>query len=195
MLAAVLLILGLVGWAAIARALAPTGNTTRSRFDTIIVLGTSVDSEGNPTPELLARVTEGVREYERGVAPHIILTGGPAHNHFVEAQVMARIARAQGVPESAIFVEPEALDTIQNACFAGRIAKAHGWTSAEVISSQYHLPRAGLIFNRLPLEWHSHAAPMLTPESSSSGRTDSALEILKTMRYLVYANWAERCSP
>ena len=65
---------------------------------------------------------------------------------------MARTAEAQGVPESAIFVEPSARDTIQNACFAARIMKAHGWTSAEVVSSPSHLPRAALIFSRLPIQ-------------------------------------------
>jgi len=29
-------------------------------------------------------------------------------------------------------VEPEAKDTIQNACYAVRLMKAHGWRSAEV---------------------------------------------------------------
>ena len=74
---------------------------------------------------------------------------------------MARTAEAQGVPESAIFVEPSARDTIQNACFATRIMEAHGWTSAEVVSSPSHLPRAAQIFSRLPIERRTHAAPSL----------------------------------
>jgi uncharacterized SAM-binding protein YcdF (DUF218 family) len=193
-LAAIVLIVGTVAWAIIARALAPTSNTARSHFDTLIVLGTPADSEGYPTPDLLARVTEGVREYERGVAPRLIFTGGPAHNRFVEAQVMASAAEALGVPQSAIFVEPQAKDTIQNACFADRIARDHGWTSAEVISSAAHLPRAALIFNRLPLQWRTHAVPVLTPESTQPSSA-TVMETLKTVRYLVYANWAERCSP
>lgn len=193
-LGAAVLVAGLLAWATIARALAPKGNTARTRFDTIIVLGTPADSEGNPTPEMLARVTEGVREYERGVAPHIIFTGGPAHNRFIEAQVMVRTAEAQGVPRSAIAIEPEARDTIQNACFAERLARTRGWNSTEVISSWYHLPRAGMIFNRLPLEWRTHAAPMLTARPTGVPGGDTMIETLKTIRYLVYANWAESCS-
>lgn len=181
-------------WAVLARAFAPTGNTAIGRFDTIIVLGIPADSDGNPTPEQLARVTEGVHEYERGAAPRLILTGGAAHNQFVEAQVMARVAEAQGVPASSIFIEPEAKDTIQNACYSLRIMKARGWHSAEVVSAESHLPRAGLIFSRLPLDWRSHAAPPLEPESGPS-YGEAALEVLKTVRYLIYANWAERCSP
>ena len=61
---------------------APSSNTNLTRFDAIIVLGSPADADGNPTPEQLARVTEGVREYERDVAPRLIFTGGPAHNRF-----------------------------------------------------------------------------------------------------------------
>ncbi len=184
-----------LAWAVIARMLAPAGNTNRNHFDAIIVLGSPADSEGNPKPTQLAIVTESVREYERGVAPRLILTGGPAHNQFVEARVMARVAHAQGVPESAIFVEPEARNTIQNACYAARIAKEHGWHSAEIVSIARHLPRTGLIFSRLPLEWRTHAAPPLAPESGGSTYAGESLETLKTVRYLLYANWAERCEP
>lgn len=183
----------LVAWAVLARAFAPAGNTSRSRFDAIIVLGASADAEGNPTPTQLARVTEAVHEYERGVAPRLILTGGATSHGYVEAQVMARTAEAMGVPASSIYPEPEALNTIQNACYAVRIMKAQGWRSAEVVSSASHLPRAGLIFSGTAIEWRTHPAPSLEPESGFLDETAAALETLKTLRYLVYAQWAQRC--
>jgi uncharacterized SAM-binding protein YcdF (DUF218 family) len=187
------LIVLLFAWAAIERQIAPVSNTAQTRFDAIVVLGTPADADGNPTPSQLARVTEAVHEYERGVAPRLILTGGAAHNRFVEARVMAQAAHAQGIPEAALFVEPEAEDTIQNACYSARIMKAHGWTSAEVVSAASHLPRAGLIFSRLPIQWRTHAAPPLTPQPASPILT--AVETFKTARYLVWADWAERCDP
>lgn len=193
--AAIVLILGLLAWGAIARHLASSGNTALTRFDALIVLGTPADADGNPTPAQLARVLEAVNEYKRGVAPRLILTGGAAHNRFVEARVMERAAQAQGVPESALFVEPEARDTIQNACFADRIMKAHGWRSAEVISSAGHLPRAGLIFSRLPLEWRTHAAVPLEPQSAAYAGAVTLVETLKTVRYLVWTRQMERCEP
>lgn len=194
-LSSILLITGLLAWAVIARLLAPSANTALTRFDAIIVLGNPADSDGNPTPEQLARVTEGVHEYERGVAPRLILTGGAAHNQFTEARVMARSAEAMGIPPAAIFIEPEARDTMQNACFSERIMKAHGWRSAEVVSRASHLPRAGLIFDELPLAWRTHAAPPVEPESPAYQWTVSAVEDLKTVRYLVWARWSERCEP
>jgi uncharacterized SAM-binding protein YcdF (DUF218 family) len=185
----------LLGWAALARQFAPQSNTSLTRFDVLILLGTPADSDGNPTPAELARVIEGVHEYERGVAPRLILTGGAAHNRFVEAQVMAQAAHAQGIPESALFVEQQAMDTIQNACYAVRIMKAHGWHSAEVISGATHLPRAGLIFSRLPLEWRTRAAPPWRPEPAAYRAVMVAIETLKTARYLIWTRQTERCEP
>jgi len=188
------IIAALFAWAAIARYTAPVSNTSLSRFDAIIVLGTSADRDGNPTPQQLARVNEAVREYELGVAPRLIFTGGATRANFVEADVMARTAKAEGIPESAIFEERQATDTIQNACYSTRIMKSHGWHSAELISAAEHLPRAGLIFERMPIEWRIHAAPPITP-GSGSGIFSSAWEMVKTVRYLVWARQMERCEP
>jgi uncharacterized SAM-binding protein YcdF (DUF218 family) len=187
--------LAVLAWATIARRLAPTSNCALTRFDAIIVLGTPADSDGNPKPEMLAHITEAVHEYERGAAPRLILTGGAAHNRFVEARVMARTAEAEGIPESAIFLEPQAMDTIQNACYSVRIMKAHGWRSAEVISSQDHLPRAALIFSSLPMQWSTHPAPPLSPESAAYEDLRATVEVLKTARYLIWARWVDHCEP
>jgi uncharacterized SAM-binding protein YcdF (DUF218 family) len=191
----------LLAWAVAARTLAPRANSSRQSFDAILVLGTPADSDGNPTPELLDRITEGVREYERGVAPRIVVSGAAAHNRFVEADVMARVAEAQGVPASVILEEPRALDTIQNACYSAHILESHGWRSVEVVSSASHLPRAAMIFARLSrqkpagaLEWAIHAARSdLTPGYYS--RAANVVETLKTARYLIWSRWVETCAP
>lgn len=188
-----LAIAGFVTWAALARLFAPLSNTGLTRFDALVVLGTPADSDGNPTPEQLSRVTEAVHEYERGVAPRLILSGGAAHNQFVEAEVMARAAEAQGIPRSAIFIEPKAQDTIQNACYSARIMRAHGWRSAEVVSSAAHLPRTGLIFSHLPIDWRTHAAPPMGADSELRSTAAEVIETIKTARYLLYTSWSERC--
>jgi uncharacterized SAM-binding protein YcdF (DUF218 family) len=194
-LAAIAGVVVLIVWAALAREFARISNSNLARFDAIIVLGSPADSDGNPTPQQLARVTEGVREYMRGVAPRLILTGGATRNQFVEAETMARVAESEGIPDSAIFMETRAKDTIQNACFATRIMQAHNWRSAEVVSSAYHLPRAAMIFGRLPIKWRMHVAPPVAPESGFSTALTSVGETLKTVRYLLYADWADRCQP
>ena len=181
-------------WAILARAFAPSGNTAQSRFDVIIILGGGIDSDGNPEPVLQSRITEGVREYERGVAPRIIVTGGEQKG-YIQANVMARVAQAQGVPASAIVVEPKAENTIQNACFSARIMKQHGWNSAEVVTSAPHVARAGIIFSRAPIAWRMRSAPSLARTSAASAWADSVDEDLHMAYYLLFSQWADRCSP
>lgn len=192
----VVAVAALLLWASFAHSAASHANTARQNFDAIIVLGTPTDSDGNPTPVMLDRVSEGVREYERGVAPRIIFTGSAAHNHFTEAAAMARIAHSRGVPEAAILQEPRALDTMQNACYSARMLHERGLHSAEVVSSPTHMPRAAMIFAHLPadlaLEWRVHsAANDLTP--AIEDKAANVIEIFKTARYLVWARWTESC--
>ncbi len=143
----------------------PNHNTAATRFDTLIVLGYPASPDGTPSPEQRERVLEAVREYKSGIAPNIIMTGGPAHNQFVEAHVMATLAESQGVPASAIVEEPQAQNTIQNIYYSSQIMHAHNWRSAEVISSPAHLGRAAMILDAtakahpgLAIDWHTHPA-------------------------------------
>jgi uncharacterized SAM-binding protein YcdF (DUF218 family) len=143
----------------------PTHNATQNHFDTLVVLGTPARPDGTPSPEQRERVLEGVREYKAGIAPRIIMTGGAAHNSFVEAHVMAQFAATQGVPASAILEEPQAQNTIQNIYYSAQIMHYNNWSSAEVVSSPSHLGRTSLILNALnitqptlSIDWRTHAA-------------------------------------
>lgn len=145
------------------RLLIPDHNTAATHFDTLLVLGTPASPDGTPTPEQRERVLEAVREYKSGVAPKIIMTGGAAHNQFVEADTMAAFAISQGVPAAAIVEEPKARNTIQNVLYSSQIMRAHNWHSAEVISSQAHLGRSAMILQTtatsypdLAIEWRTH---------------------------------------
>jgi uncharacterized SAM-binding protein YcdF (DUF218 family) len=136
----------------------PSRDTQQTHFDAIIVLGTPAKADGTPGLEAAQRTLEGIREYRAGVAPHIILTGGPAHNHFVEGQSMADFAAAQGVPREALIVEGQAQDTIQNIYYSKKIMDANGWKSAEIVSSPSHLPRTSLILEHYQFAWATHKA-------------------------------------
>jgi uncharacterized SAM-binding protein YcdF (DUF218 family) len=136
----------------------PSRDTQQTHFDTIIVLGTPAKADGTPGTEAAQRTLEGIREYHAGVAPHIILTGGPAHNHFIEGQSMADFAAAQGVPREALIVEGQAHDTIQNIYYSKQIMDVNGWKSAEIVSSPSHLPRTALILEHYQFAWATHKA-------------------------------------
>ena len=143
----------------------PTHNTAATHFDTIVVLGTPSKPDGTPSPEQRERVLEGVREYKAGVAPRLIMTGGAAHNSLVEAHTMAQFAESQGVPAADVLEEDQAQNTVQNMYYSSKIMHEHGWSSAEIVSSPYHLGRTSLIMNALnsrqpalSIDWRTHGS-------------------------------------
>lgn len=160
----------------------PTHNTDLTHFDTLIVLGTPAKADGSPSPEQRERTLEGVREFKAGVASHLIMTGGAAHNQFVEAHVMKQLAVAQGVPAEAITEEGQAQNTVQNIYYSEKIMAAQHWTSAEVISSPSHLPRAALILEHYSLFWRTRPAPW--PQEYS--------EFRRALHYCVEAEYCLR---
>ena len=153
------LVVLMIGGAALVYLSIPSTNTNLTHFDTIIVLGTPARLDGTPSPEQRERTLEGIREFKAGIAPHLIFTGGPAHNQFVEAHTMAVLALSQGVPPDAILEEGQAQNTVQNIFYSQHIMAAHGWTSAEVVSSPSHLPRTALILKNFSMQWSTHPAP------------------------------------
>ena len=62
----------------------------------------------------------------------MIVSGAAVHNEWCEAETMARLAEAAGVPAEDVIVEPKAQNTIQNVFYAHRIMEEHGWKTAEV---------------------------------------------------------------
>jgi uncharacterized SAM-binding protein YcdF (DUF218 family) len=137
----------------------PMNDTAQSRFDVILVLGTPANLDGTISPVARSRVLEAIRQYRAGIAPRLLMTGGAAHNEFVEADGMARFAESQGVPASAVFTERQSLNTVQNAYYSYKIMMAHDWQSVLVVSSPPHLRRASLIFRYYPMAWKMQSAP------------------------------------
>jgi uncharacterized SAM-binding protein YcdF (DUF218 family) len=136
----------------------PASNTNLTRFDTLIVLGMPCLPDGSPSPTQRSRVLEAVREYQKGIAPRIIMTGGAAHNRFVEADSMKRLAIEQGVPANAILEETQSRNTIQNIAYTNRLMQQNNWHSAEIISNPIHLKRTALILAFYHLAWRTHAS-------------------------------------
>jgi uncharacterized SAM-binding protein YcdF (DUF218 family) len=159
----------------------PTSNTALTHFDTLIVLGYPCNDDGTPSPEQRERVLESVREYRKGVAAHIIMSGGAAHNRFTEAESMKRLAVSQGVPADAVLVDERAQNTLQNIRNSSQIMAAHDWHSAEVISNPSHIPRAALILEHYPMLWRTHA--------SQWPKEDSLPMVLLTWAYEIRNCW------
>ncbi len=110
--------------------------------DVALVLGCPASLGGGPSPCERCRVRAAVLAYQQGIVGALLFSGGAAHNRWVEGEVMARLARHNGVPPERTLVEGRALSTWQNVRFSGRIMRSRGLRTALVISVADHLPRA-----------------------------------------------------
>ena len=113
--------------------------------DAIVVLGCRVDPDGSASARLMRRLDCGIRLFEDGAGPLLVLSGGGA-GPVSEAESMRRMAIARGVPRAALLVEPGSRDTVGNARETARLLRSRGVRSVLLVSDRTHLPRAALLF-------------------------------------------------
>lgn len=161
-----------------------------------------VDEEGRVRPELRRRVETGVRLWREGRAPLLVMSGGPAPSGHVEAEVMRELAVSLGVPREAIRVEDRSRDTIENVGFT--LALLCGGESAceprlLVVSSRFHLPRAGELFGcggaRVALAPTPLPAPVLGHGEPDLGEPDYAERFERSEAFVRFVyTFMDRCA-
>ena len=122
-----------------------------SEADAIVVLG----CRGSAV--LRRRLEIGIRLFEAGAAPLLVLSGGGS-GPLPEAEIMRRAAIAHGVSETAMLVDPVSRDTFENARETERLLGARGLGSVLLVSDRVHLPRAALLFRLAGLRVAGRAA-------------------------------------
>lgn len=114
-----------------------------AKSDCIIVLGARVWPDGRMSNSLLYRCEAALEAWQNGVAPEIIVCGGKGDNEPVaEASAMQAWLLEQGVPEISIHAEDTSTDTRENLKNARAIMEKHGFKSAAICTSDYHVTRA-----------------------------------------------------
>jgi uncharacterized SAM-binding protein YcdF (DUF218 family) len=110
--------------------------------DVIIVLGAAA-YDARPSPVFAERIRHGIDLYQRGLAKHLIFTGGFGTGaRFSESQVAQRYALKHGVAPQAILIETRSRTTHQNLQQAAVLMKAHGFKRAIIVSDPLHMARA-----------------------------------------------------
>ncbi|MBI4493357.1 MAG: YdcF family protein [Chloroflexi bacterium] len=113
--------------------------------------------------EDLSRFREGLRLYRQGWGSVLVFSGAARDEPVSNAQVMRDIALREGVPERAILVDHEAVDTLGNARNTLRLLQERGLRSAILVTSPYHLRRAEVTFQAIysgsGIRLLAHAAP------------------------------------
>ena len=120
--------------------------------DAVVVLGGGVSPEGELSAWSRKRLDVGLRLMDDGLAPALVLSGGWAltgeRPDRLEAEVMAGIAAGR-VDSARIHVESRSRDTVGNAWFSRAIAREQGWSRLCVVTSDFHVPRAAWLFERI----------------------------------------------
>lgn len=109
------------------------------------------------------RVEEAVKLYKAGYAPYLILSNSKESTSA--SGDMLQTALALGVPQDRLLTEQVARSTYQNAEFTLPILKDKGFTSAIVVSSEFHMRRVKFIFDHV----YKDAGIRLTYVGSDSG--------------------------
>jgi len=113
----------------------------------IIIFGAAVRPDGLPSNALRRRVEAAARAGEAmDPKPLYLPTGGVGRHGPAEAEVMARLLRATGVPAARIVEEPTATDTLSSVRACAAILRVRGHDGPVFAASNaYHLPRCRML--------------------------------------------------
>lgn len=93
------------------------------------------------------RVAEGVKLYEEGWAPVLIMSGAAKDKNVSNALVMKQLAITAGINPLQILVEEESINTFENATKTKSIIVDNKFNKIILITSPYHQRRAFMVFN------------------------------------------------
>ena len=139
--------------------------------DAIVVLGSAVWPNAQPSPSLSRRIARGIELWQAGLAPILAPSGGVGYYPPAEAQVMARVAREAGVPDTALVLDAEATSTSESAEKVRALAQLHGWKRIILVSEPYHLRRASRLFREQGLEVQAACSPWSDQRWSNAYQT------------------------
>jgi len=153
------------------------------RADVIIILGCAVWPGERPSPSLEARVQHGILLYQRGMADHLVLSGGVGRYPPAEAEVMRRLALSHGVPEQSLILDTESSSTIESIQRAGSTMQKHDWNTAIIVSDPFHIYRALMMARDESI--HAWGSPAL----NSPTYTIPRLRYYYTLREVLAITW------
>jgi uncharacterized SAM-binding protein YcdF (DUF218 family) len=120
--------------------------------DAIVVLG-AAQYDGRPSPVFAARLKHAVELWQQGLASSFVVTGGKIPGDTTtEAAVARQYAIDHGVPESAIFGEDRARNTLGSMRSVAAMMRDRGLHSAVFVSDPTHMLRVLRLASDLGIE-------------------------------------------
>ncbi|WP_010273586.1 YdcF family protein [Paenibacillus senegalensis] len=156
--------------------------------DTAIVLGAAL-WDGRPSPALRERLEAAVELFDEGAVDSIIVSGGlGSGSEITEAEGMFHYLTSRGIPEQAIYLEEQATDTWENLYYSHEIMEANEWSSAIVVTHDFHGARALEMAAVLPME---ETQLWLVESSVLNGKWHRGRETLAYAKW-VWQKWTMR---
>jgi len=115
----------------------------------ILILGAGVWNGNTPSPMLADRLDEGLRLYELGAAPKILVSGDHGQENYDEVNVMRKYLMDRGVPEEDIFMDHAGFSTYESMY---RAKAVFGVERMIVVTQRYHMYRALYIADQKGIE-------------------------------------------
>lgn len=131
------------------------------KADVIVVLGGATDAAQYPrsTVEVNSagdRIIYAAWLYQKGVADHILLSGGSIPwldpDPSSPAEEMASLLSMLGIPERALWLEEQSHNTYENAYYCRQILEDKGIQRIILVTSAMHMPRAVKLFEHQGFE-------------------------------------------
>jgi uncharacterized SAM-binding protein YcdF (DUF218 family) len=129
----------------------------RRPADAIVVFGARAYADGSPSQALADRVQTACRLHRQGLAARLVFSGGPADGDMHETEAMRRMALRLGVPDEAIVLDREGLNTRATVRNTVPLFERLGVRRVLAVSHAYHLPRVKLAYQRAG--WEVYTVP------------------------------------
>lgn len=141
------------------------------KADAALVLDNSVFPDGTLLPRLQGRAARGLELYQSGLVSKIVVSGGLGKEGHYEGTAMAGCwLMEHGVPEQAILIDNEGINTAASAKNFAKLSETHGFKSVIVVSRFFHLSRCRLALKQAGIKQIGTATPACTRDGMCTRR-------------------------
>ena len=143
-----------------------TGRSEQAQpVDAIVVMG-AAQYDGEPSPQLAARLDHVVELWPRGLAAFVVVTGGNRPgDRFTEAQASADYLAERGVPAMRSSARTQGRRATSRCAASPNCSAERGLDEVLIVTDPYHALRSRLIAEEVGLR--AHVSP--TPDSVVTG--------------------------
>ena len=127
-------------------------NSNDFKADVGIVYGNKVETNGEPSTRLSARLNAAVFLYNSNLVKKLIVSGGFGKEGFDEAKVMAEYLLDKGVVGSDIYIDSNGYNSHMTSENAFKLLGEDSSVAVVAISQKYHVSRAKMSLNNAGFE-------------------------------------------